>query len=69
LEAGWRYIINIGSVGQPRDRDPRACYLIYDKAEGSLYLRRVEYDFTVTQKKMADLGLPRFLSERLAVGR
>ena len=69
LEEGWRYIINIGSVGQPRDRDPRASYLIYDKAVGHLFLRRVEYDFTITQKKMAALGLPRYLYERLAVGR
>lgn len=65
----WRYIINIGSVGQPRDNDPRASYLIYDKAERRLFLRRVEYDFTITQKKMAELGLPKYLYDRLAVGR
>jgi predicted phosphodiesterase len=69
LEDGWRYIINIGSVGQPRDRDPRAAYLIYDEAEGGLFLRRVEYDFTITQRKMAARGLPSYLYERLAVGR
>jgi predicted phosphodiesterase len=69
LEDDWRYIINIGSVGQPRDRDPRASYLIYDQPENHLFLRRVEYDFTITQRKMAALGLPRYLYERLAVGR
>lgn len=69
LEDGWRYILNVGSVGQPRDRDPRASYLIYDEAEKHLFLKRLEYDVTITQRKMAEAGLPSYLYERLAAGR
>lgn len=63
------YIINIGSVGQPRDSNPRSCYLIYDSKEKTARLKRVEYDIAATQKKMADAGLPEYLITRLAKGR
>lgn len=61
-----RYIVNAGSVGQPRDGDPRACYCIFD--EGVIFIRRVEYDVSKTQIKMAEKGLPTYLIERLSYG-
>jgi len=64
----YRYIINIGSVGQPRDNDPRACYLIVDTDAGKMFYRRVEYDIEKTQEKMKREKLPDFLIERLAIG-
>jgi len=65
---GCRYIINIGSVGQPRDNDPRACYVIVNTDTNSINYRRVEYDINKTQEKMRKAKLPDFLIERLAVG-
>ena len=64
-----RYIINVGSVGQPRDNDNRACYLIFDTDEYEVQYRRVEYDFATTQAKMAELQMPEMLIHRLAIGR
>ncbi len=61
-----RYIINVGSVGQPRDGDPRACYAIIDDTSVKLY--RVEYDIEKTQSKMRMYGLPLPLIERLSRG-
>jgi predicted phosphodiesterase len=63
---GPRYIINTGSIGQPRDGDPRACYAIVD--ESRIELVRVEYDIRSTQKKMSEAGLPHMLIERLSLG-
>ena len=51
---GCRYIVNAGSVGQPRDGDPRACYAIVD--ENRIELVRVAYDIQSTQKKMSEAG-------------
>lgn len=64
-----RLLINPGSVGQPRDGDPRASYAIYDSAAQTLTYRRAEYDIEKTQRKILSLGLPPFLSDRLARGR
>jgi len=64
-----RYIINVGSVGQPRDNDPRACYITFDTEELDVEYHRVEYDIQATQRKMAEVNLPEVLIERLAVGR
>ncbi|MCX7912982.1 MAG: metallophosphatase family protein [Thermodesulfovibrionales bacterium] len=61
-----RYIINVGSVGQPRDGDPRACYCVFD--DGLIYFRRIEYDITKTQNKMMKYGLPPYLINRLSYG-
>jgi diadenosine tetraphosphatase ApaH/serine/threonine PP2A family protein phosphatase len=61
-------IVNPGSVGQPRDRDPRAAYLVYDTDAVELSWRRVDYDIKQVQKRMRKLGLPTFLTERLAYG-
>lgn len=63
-----RFIINPGSVGQPRDRNPMASYAIYDSDEGKLYHYRVAYDIATTQEKMERVGLPEFLVQRLGAG-
>jgi diadenosine tetraphosphatase ApaH/serine/threonine PP2A family protein phosphatase len=63
-----RYIINVGSVGQPRDGDPRASYAIYDDQQGTIQLRRVEYDIQTAQRKILQAGLPPLLAVRLAHG-
>jgi predicted phosphodiesterase len=63
-----RFIINPGSVGQPRDNDPRAAYAIFDSQSNILEFRRVEYDILSTQKRMAELEIPRWLSSRLERG-
>jgi len=64
---GCRYIINVGSVGQPRDGNPYASYAILNK--NRLDIKRVSYDILSTQAKMRKAGLPDYLIERLAVGR
>jgi len=69
LQKGKRYLINVGSVGQPRDGDWRSAYCIYDTTTNELHLRRIEYDLPAAQNAVLDAGLPRKLAERLAVGR
>lgn len=69
VSLGKKYFINVGSVGQPRDGDPRAAYVTYDMRENLIELRRVPYDFTITQQKILDAGLPGRVAARLAVGR
>ncbi len=64
-----RYLVNVGSVGQPRDSDPRACYAIFDSKEYDVTFARVPYDVEVTQRKMKKARLPEMLIERLSVGR
>lgn len=68
LESGHRYLVNVGSVGQPRDGDPRAAYLLYDELGRTLRHVRVEYDIAAAMKRITDAGLPRFLAERLQWG-
>jgi len=65
---GMRALVNPGSVGQPRDGDPRASYLILDPARGSMSWHRVEYDIAAVQAAMRRAGLPGFLVSRLSVG-
>lgn len=65
---GPKLIINPGSVGQPRDGDPRAAYALYDPRRGLVQFRRVEYDIAKTQEQMQLAGLPRPLITRLALG-
>jgi diadenosine tetraphosphatase ApaH/serine/threonine PP2A family protein phosphatase len=67
-DAGRRYIVNVGSVGQPRDRDPRASYAVWDVDAARVELRRVTYDVQAARDKIVAAGLPRFLADRLAVG-
>ncbi len=63
------YLINPGSVGQPRDTDPRAAYVLYTPGDGFLTYHRVPYDIDAAQAKIRRAGLPDLLAERLAVGR
>lgn len=63
-----RSILNPGSVGQPRDRDARAAYAIYDSAAATWHYRRVAYDIEVVQKRMLKVGLPDRHIQRLAGG-
>jgi len=69
LKPNLRYIINVGSVGQPRDGDPRAAACIYDSKRNSVELRRYSYDVNRTQEKMAKVKLPVYLADRLSLGR
>jgi len=69
LQLGKRYLVNVGSVGQPRDGDHRASYVIYDTAKNELTLRRLDYNLEAAQKAILQAGLPAKLAERLAVGR
>ena len=63
-----RYLVNVGSVGQPRDNDPRASYVSYDVDNRDIHFHRVAYDVENAQKKMRDAGLPSLLVDRLTVG-
>lgn len=63
-----RYIINVGSVGQPRDGNPDAAYAIYDTERSIIRIKRVPYNYQKTQEKMRKAGLPYYLIERLARG-
>lgn len=69
LRPDRRYIINVGSVGQPRDGDPRAGYVWLDTEQLSATLIRLDYPIAQTQEKMTAAGLPAMLAERLAFGR
>ena len=64
-----RLLVNVGSVGQPRDRDPRACWCLLDTETKCVRLIRVEYDIRETQNRMKKAGMPSFLIDRLSVGR
>jgi diadenosine tetraphosphatase ApaH/serine/threonine PP2A family protein phosphatase len=68
IDAGRRYIVNVGSVGQPRDRDARAAYTIWDADSRRITGRRVNYDVAAVRRKIVQSGLPAFLADRLAVG-
>jgi len=65
---GGRYLLNPGSVGQPRDRDPRAAFGILDLNESTFTLYRVEYDWTAAAREILRAGLPEFLASRLITG-
>lgn len=68
LEEGKRYLLNPGSVGQPRDYDPRAAFAILDLEERRFSFRRVEYDIALAAQKILSAGLSPFLAERLKQG-
>ena len=61
-----RYTVNVGSVGQPRDGDPRASYALYDYEQHILLMRRVEYDIKKAQARYRRAGLPAHNASRLA---
>ena len=63
------YLVNPGSVGQPRDGDPRAAYVVYDSGERVIAYCRAPYDVAAAQEKIREAGLPPILADRLSVGR
>jgi diadenosine tetraphosphatase ApaH/serine/threonine PP2A family protein phosphatase len=69
LEPDKRYIIDVGSVGQPRDLNPLASFVLYDSDQRSVEWIRYEYPIETVQKKMREAGLPAYLIDRLSVGR
>jgi diadenosine tetraphosphatase ApaH/serine/threonine PP2A family protein phosphatase len=69
MKAGSKYLINPGSVGQPRDGDPRAAYAIVDTQVRRVELYRLKYPIDEAQAKILKAGLPEVLAQRLAVGR
>jgi predicted phosphodiesterase len=69
IEPDAKYLVNPGSVGQPRDGDPRAAYAIYDTTTKRVDLMRLPYPLEITQQKMLKVGLPEPLARRLALGR
>lgn len=66
---GVRYLMNPGSVGQPRDGDPRASFALIDTGRKQLSIRRVRYDVDTAARKIREADLPGFLADRLALGR
>jgi diadenosine tetraphosphatase ApaH/serine/threonine PP2A family protein phosphatase len=68
LRPGRRYLVNVGSVGQPRDGDPRAAWMLYDAEHDTLQHRRVDYDIERAGARIREAGLPPFLAERLKWG-
>ena len=68
LQEDKRYLVNPGSVGQPRDRDWRSSYALYDSDSRILEFRRVEYDVASAQKKILDAGIPPTFALRLQFG-
>ncbi|MDP8214794.1 MAG: metallophosphoesterase family protein [Candidatus Euphemobacter frigidus] len=68
LVDGCRYLINVGSVGQPRDRDPRAAFAVFDQETGTVEIVRVEYPVGTAREKILDAGLPARLANRLLKG-
>lgn len=69
IRPGKQYLVNVGSVGQPRDKNPKTAYVIYDPDEQTITLRRLEYNRTETQRKIRAAGLPFRNALRLASGR
>lgn len=69
LPSMGNFLVNVGSVGQPRDRDARACYVIYDAEKAHVTFRRLEYNLEAAQSAIVDAGLPEFLARRLELGR
>ena len=69
LEPGKKYFVNAGSVGQPRDGDWRAAYVVFDQEKRLIQLRRLRYDLAKTQGKILKAGLPTRLADRLAFGK
>ncbi|MCI0342371.1 MAG: metallophosphatase family protein [Planctomycetales bacterium] len=69
LRDGERALVNVGSVGQPRDEDPRAAYAVYDSKTRTVEVKRIEYDVEAAGRKILDAGLPEILAERIKYGR
>lgn len=69
LRDDYRYLINIGSVGQPRDRSPDVCYCLYDPDKGEIEINRIPYEIKKAQDKIIAAGLPQELAWRLSLGK
>ncbi len=69
VEPGRPVLVNVGSVGQPRDGDPRTVYCLYDTEKKLAVLHRLDYDLQETGRKILAAGLPAILAERLKIGR
>jgi predicted phosphodiesterase len=68
IESGNKYIVNVGSVGQPRDSIPKASYCVWDTEKREVEIKRALYDVFTARQKIIDKGLPEFLGNRLLVG-
>jgi predicted phosphodiesterase len=68
LKSKGKYIVNVGSVGQPRDRDSRLALCIYDSDDDMVLFKRLEYNIQKTANKILKAGLPAILAQRLYVG-
>jgi predicted phosphodiesterase len=69
LPVKGKVLINAGSVGQPRDRNSSACYVVFETATRTVEFRRVPYDIETAQSRILEAGLPRITAERLALGK
>jgi diadenosine tetraphosphatase ApaH/serine/threonine PP2A family protein phosphatase len=69
VEDHYRYFVNVGSLGQPRDNNPDACMVLLDEDVGSIEFLRVPYDIAASQEKILSEGLPSYLAERLSLAR
>jgi diadenosine tetraphosphatase ApaH/serine/threonine PP2A family protein phosphatase len=69
IENDTRYLVNPGSVGQPRDHDPQAGYVLFTPDQRLVEFGRVSYDIEKTQRKIIEAGLPDLLASRLSVGK
>ncbi len=64
-----KVLVNVGSVGQPRDQNPKACYAVYDDDESKIWIRRIPYDVEAATGAISEKGLPTILGDRLKIGR
>ena len=69
IRQGSKYIVSVGSVGQPRDGNPKAAYCIYDTDKKEVQLKRISYALETARRKIIGAGLPRFLGDRLIMGK
>ncbi len=69
VKDGVKMLVNVGSVGQPRDDNPKACYALFDTDAQRILIKRIEYDVEAAARKIRDAGLPPALGERLKYGR
>ncbi len=69
LQKDCRYLVNVGSVGQPRDNNPKTCYVMYDTSVQKLSINRLDYDYEATAQKTLEAGLSDYLAQRLKTGK
>jgi predicted phosphodiesterase len=68
LDANTRYLINPGSIGQPRDKNPASSFIVFDSLKMEIQFTRFTYEVSKTQKKIREAGLPELLASRLEAG-